>query len=57
MNYLRWLEEMQDNNQHWFHISTIDWLTANGAKDDIDDIGVKSGPMKRQDKTEDERQK
>ena len=57
MNYLRWLEEMQDNNQHWFHNSTIYWLTANGAKDDIDDIGVKCGLMKRQDKTEDERQK
>ena len=33
-----------------------DWLTANGGKDDIDDIGVICGPVKRQDNTEDKRQ-
>ena len=24
-NYLLWLEQIKNHNQHWSHISTIDW--------------------------------
>ena len=48
---------MQQHNQHWVHISTIDLQQQSRAKDETDDTGVELGPVKRQDKTEDKRQK